>query len=147
MPTLASIFRRRLRDAFAVTQMTQTAFAEGIQLSGSQVSRILKQDAAAGSVTIQRVDAIAAALRVPPSNFFRLSEDDAMVLTDRELEILELVRMLPDDQQTNLIAWLTYVFPERRTRKAEMAVMRQLNEARQRERDREREELRQLRKR
>lgn len=146
MPTLATVFRQRLREELARIHRTQTALADYLKLDGGQVSRILKYDQAAGATTVARLESIAAFLRMPPSNLLRVADDEPVMLTEIERELLELIRMLPDTQQQNLSAWLAYVFPERRGALAERAVLRQLNLARQRERDQEREEMKQLRK-
>ena len=143
---LAPIFRHRLRDLLAVTKRTQTALADHLKLDGGQVSRILKYDQSAGAVTVARLEEIAAFFPIAPSNLIRAANDEPVSLTTREQEILDLVRMLPEDQQDNLVKWLAYVFPERRSAQAEMAVMRSLNVSRQKERDREREEVGRLRK-
>lgn len=143
-PSLRTVFRRRLRESLALAKASQVAFADSIRLSQAQVSRILNFDHVAAQVTVARIEDMSAFLHLPPSNLLRLEDDEPMVLTGGERELLELIRMLPDAQQQNLTQWLAYVFPERRSAQAEMAVIRQLNVARQRERDREREELQSL---
>lgn len=147
MPTLAAQFRRRLRDQLAAANRTQTALAAHLDLDGGQVSRILKFDQTAGQVTLNRLAAIALFVGDVPANLVRLTDDEPVSLTATERELLDLIRLLPEEQKGLLAKWLAFVFPERQSAQKERAMMRALNLHRQHEREREQDELRELRKR
>lgn len=146
MPSLAALFRRRLRDQLALTHRSQTALADHLDLDKSQVSRILKYDNAANAVRVGQIEAIAVFVSESPANLLRTEDDEPVSLSPVERELLELIRMLPDEQKGLLAKWLAFVFPERHAAKQERAMMRALNLHRQSEREREAAEMQRLKK-
>jgi transcriptional regulator with XRE-family HTH domain len=126
LPTLASIFRRRLRDLLDARHAKQVDLARAVDLSQGRLSSILKYDKHAATITIDRLAAIATFFSVSPAELVRHPHDQAMTLTDTEAKLIELVRQLPEDQRVNLLNLLSFTFSTRQEASQERALLRVL---------------------
>jgi transcriptional regulator with XRE-family HTH domain len=125
-PTLAGIFRRRLRDLLDAHKFKQVDLAKALKISQARVSKILKYDAEAASVSLDRLADIAHFLSVSPAELVRHPHDQAMTLTETESKLIELVRQLPEDQRGNLLNLLAFTFSARQEASQERALLRVL---------------------
>lgn len=125
-PTLPSLFRRRLRSLLDTQRVRQVALAEALELSQARISKILKTDAEAGTITIERLEHLARFLRVSPAELLRGQDDAAVVLTKTESDILSLIREMPAEQQSTLHNLLAFTFSARQEARHERALLRTL---------------------
>lgn len=146
MGSLGAVFRRRLRDLLESHHRPAGKLAKHLDVDPGRLSKILKYDSEAATVKLERLEAIAEFFGESPANLIRIADDEPMVLSEVERELLALIRLLPDEQKGLLARWLEFVFPERHKASTERAMMRSLNLHRQHEREKEHEELQSLRK-
>lgn len=120
VPTLAARFRRRLRSLLEDRAEPQVALARSISLSKSQLSRILKYDAHAGGVTVRSLEVMAGFFHIPAADLLRTGEEDVLSLTSQERTLIEYFRLLPNEQQLQMVGFLEYMFKPRREAKAQL---------------------------
>lgn len=128
VPGLASKLRRRLRALLEDRGEPQIALARSIDLSKSQMSRILKYDEHAGAVTVRALERLGTYLKIPAPDLLRDGDEEVISLSERERDVIELFRLLAPEQQLNLLSLLDYVFKPRREAAAErrqLAILRQ----------------------
>lgn len=124
--TLPGTFRRRLREFLEKQSLRQGAVGKALGISQGRISRILKYDAEAGTVTVERLGALAKLLHVSPAELVREAADSAATLTPREAAILSLIREMPEEQQQTLHSLLAFTFSARQEARQERALLRVL---------------------
>lgn len=133
MGSLPGHFRRRLRDLLETQSRAQAALATYLHLDQGRVSKILKHDAAAGTVTVHRLEEIGRFFQVPPVDLLRSPGAMPLELSDTESELIGLVRLLPQPQQENLVTMLDYFFKPRREAQAEKRALAMLRTSMERQ--------------
>lgn len=113
MSQLGAVFRLRLRELMERHHVTQQALADALAVDRARVSRILRSDDEAGTVKIDRLEALAKFFKMPVAELMRAPGEAPVELKPLESQLIELYRRLPTLQQENLFLWLDFVFAER----------------------------------
>lgn len=110
MPTLAATFKRRMRSLLEAQSLTQTALSKHLKLDQGQVSKILKFDHKAATVTVQRLESLGVFFGLPPSDLLRSPDAMPVELTPDENEVLGYYRMLSPALKGHMLGFLRGMF-------------------------------------